>query len=167
MKWIRMAPVVVIAVLLVAAPAFAGITIEEFVLGDGRRAFALDGKLYLPGADGALQLSGDGRFALRAGGSLTVRAGRLLAPPRMRKVFDPQPEPPGIALRGALAGGEAIVLVGNRLFLVAGAERRLCPNGTYNLKGGASAQVVGGQLTGLGSLSGFSPGEVGAAVPAH
>lgn len=165
MRWVRMAPVVVIAVLLVAASASAGIVVEEFALADGTRAFALEGRLYVPGADGALRPSGDGSFALRAGGTLTVKAGRLVKPPMMRRVFDPQPEPPGIALRGVLAGGEAVELVKNRLYLVSGTERRLCPDGTYNLRGGVSARVVGGQLTRLGGLSGFSPDAVGAGGP--
>jgi len=167
MKWVRMAPVVVVAVLLVAASASAGITIEEYALADGKRAFVLEGKLYLPGADGALHPSGDGSFALRSGGRLSVKAGRLIKPPMMRRVFDPQPEPPGIALRGVLAGGEVVELVKNRLYLVTGAERRLCPDGTYNLRGGVSAQVVGGQLTRLGGLSGFSPDAVGVGGPAR
>ena len=153
-----------VAFLLLASPALAGIVIEDYALADGRRAFALGGRLFVPGADGALRPSGDGSFALRNGEELSVRSGKL-RPPRARIVFDPQPEPPGIALRGALASGEKIVLVEGKLYFLENGLRRLCPDGTYELRGGARAQVRDGQVAGLSSLTGFSPDEMGIAAP--
>jgi hypothetical protein len=150
---------VVLASALVALPSIAAIGVEVFALADGTQALAFGGRLYLPGPTGVLAVAGDGNYALKHGGRITVKNGKLDVPPWVRKGFDPQPEPPGFALRGALLDGRRIEIVGGKPFLLVGTERRACPDGTYRLAGGANARVVGGQRTGLSSLAGLTAGE--------
>ncbi|MGE5235760.1 MAG: hypothetical protein ACM3O7_05395 [Acidobacteriota bacterium] len=166
MKRARFAVLIaVVAGVLLARPVLAGITIEEFVLADGSRAFALGGRLFLLGAEGVLRSAGDGTFSLKSGGQFSVRSGRLVVPPRKLGEFDPQPEPPGYALRSALAGGGEVVLVRGQLFLLEGSARRLLPDGSYKLRGGVRAEVARGALRRLTSLEGFVPAQAGNLAP--
>jgi hypothetical protein len=145
-----------VAGLLVAATALAGIVIEDMPLADGRRALVLDGTLYLPDRAGLLRVAPDGRYALKGGGEVTVRERKRLGSQRLERTFDPQPEPPGIELHGDLVGGGRVALEGNRLFFLQAGGRHACPDGSYRLKGGASLRVLGGLITSLSSLEGFS-----------
>lgn len=152
----RVACIGILVGLLAAAPAMAGITIEELPLADGRRALVHEEKLYLPDSTGLLEIAPDGRYALKGGGDVAVRAGGRVRRPGLEKRFDPQPEPPGIALHGTLLGGQEVLLVRQQLFLLQGGKRLLCPDGAYRLKGGASLQILGGRVTSLSSLEGLS-----------
>ncbi len=148
-------PIGILAGLLAAAPALAGIVVEELPLADGRRGVIHDGTLYLPDHAGLLKVAPDGRYALEGGGEVTVRARKRLLSPRFEKEFDPQPEPPGLELRGVLADGRKVTLVRNQLLLREEGGRR-CPDGAYRLQGGARLHVVGGQVTSLSSLEGLA-----------
>lgn len=142
-----------------AAPAIAGITIEERVLADGTPVVLLGEQLYLADAQGVLTRAGSGEFTLQSGKVLTVRAGKVRLGPGGIRRFDPQPEPPGRILRLTGAGGERLLLTAGRLYVEDSGGRRLCPDGTHRLAGNARVVVRGGQVQSISDLSGAKLGD--------